>query len=89
MIDWLLRLHPNPLKALFNLLRRPSLSSFDLSNEKVFGTVRVLLLMGFYIGEHLAFLGSKGVISLSPEQIGTAAKWSIRSWTWVLLFVVP
>lgn len=81
MINWLLKLHPNPVKALFSLIRSPRLSAFDLTNERVFSTVRVILLMGFYIGEHLSFLGSKGVISLRPEQIAKLSMWSIRSWT--------
>jgi hypothetical protein len=26
------------------------------------------------------FLGSKGIISLSPQRLATAAKWSVRAW---------
>ena len=80
MIDWLLKIHPRPLHALVNFVLRPSLANFDIRNEKVLNTVRIFLLMGFYVLEHRAWLGSKGVLNLSPEQIGWAMTWSIRSW---------
>lgn len=80
MLDWLLRLHPNPLKALANFFLRPTMANLDLSNEKVFQTIRVLLLSNFYIFEHTAWLGTKGILRLTPEQIGKATMISIRSW---------
>lgn len=80
MLDWLLKLHPKPVTALINFFLRPSLSNFDLTNPKVLDTIRVLLLSGFYIGEHVAWLGAKGVLPISPETIGKAAVISIRSW---------
>lgn len=80
MIDWLLRLHPQPVKALLRLVTQPSLANFDLSNEKVFSTIRVLLLSGFYVCENTAWLANKGVLELAPETVGKLAQWSIRSW---------
>ncbi|KLT41164.1 hypothetical protein CC85DRAFT_276478 [Cutaneotrichosporon oleaginosum] len=80
MLDWLLRLHPNPAKALANFFLRPSLANLDLRNEKVFQTLRVILLSLFYIGEHSVWLGTRGILALTPEQLGTIAKISIRSW---------
>lgn len=79
MIDWLLKLHPRPLDALLSLIRRP-LQALNLGDARVFSTWRVLLLVIFYVGEHLSWLGNKGVLPLAPETIGSVATISIRSW---------
>ncbi|BEI90990.1 uncharacterized protein CcaverHIS019_0310600 [Cutaneotrichosporon cavernicola] len=80
MLDWLLRLHPNPAKALANFFLRPSLANLDLRNEKVFQTLRVILLSIFYVGEHSVWLGTRGILNLTPQQLGFMGKLSIRSW---------
>lgn len=80
MLDWLLRIHPNPLKALANFFLRPSLKNLDIRNEKVFQTVRVILLTVFYLGEHAVWLGTKGILRLTPDQLALAGKLSIRFW---------
>lgn len=79
MVNWLLQLHPRPLEALLSLLRRP-LQALNLSDARVFSTYRVLLLIVFYVGEHVSWLGNKGVLPLAPETIGRVASISIRSW---------
>lgn len=80
MLDWLLRIHPNPLRALANFFLHPSLNNLDITNEKVFQTVRVILLSIFYLGEHTVWLGTKGILRLTPEQLVKAGKISIRCW---------
>lgn len=79
MLDWLLKLHPRPLDALLSLVRRP-LQALNLADNRVFSTYRVLLLISFYVNEHIAWLGNKGVLPLAPETIGRVAMLSIRSW---------
>lgn len=79
MLDWLLKLHPRPLEALLSVVRRP-LQALNLADARVFSTYRVLLLIVFYVGEHVAWLGNKGVLPLAPETIGRVAQVSIRSW---------
>ncbi|GMK53722.1 hypothetical protein CspeluHIS016_0103080 [Cutaneotrichosporon spelunceum] len=80
MLDWLLRLHPNPLKSLVNFFIHPSLSNLDLRNDKVYQTLRVILLSIFYVGEHSVWLGTRRILNLTPEQLSTISKVSIRSW---------
>jgi hypothetical protein len=80
MLSWFLKIHPRPLSALRNLILRPTLANLDPRNPKVLNTIRVLLLSSYYVLEHRAWLGSKGVLNLTPEQIGWAMQWSVRVW---------
>lgn len=80
MLDWLLKLHPRPIHALVNFVIHPSLKNLDIRNDRVLNTVRVLLLSSFYILEHRAWLGTKGILNLTPEQIGWSVQWSVRTW---------
>jgi hypothetical protein len=80
MIDWLLKVHPRPLHALVNFVLKPSLANLDPRNPKVLNTIRIALLTSFYVLEHRTWLGSKGLINLTPEQLTWAMTWSVRSW---------
>lgn len=80
MLDWLLKLHPRPLDALLSLIRRP-LQVLNMGDARVFSTWRVVLLIVFYVGEHITWLANKGILPLAPETIGRVAQISIRSWT--------
>lgn len=80
MIDWLLKLHPQPVKALIGLILHPSRFSLDIRNERVYATIRIIALCGYYIGEHTAWLASQGVLQLQPATVSKIAVWSVRSW---------
>ncbi|KAL1413026.1 hypothetical protein Q8F55_000775 [Vanrija albida] len=80
MIDWLLKLYPQPVKALIGLLLHPSRFSLDIRNERVYATIRIIALCGYYVGEHTAWLASQGVLQLQPATVSKIAVWSVRSW---------
>ncbi|TXT15940.1 hypothetical protein VHUM_00443 [Vanrija humicola] len=80
MIDWLLKLYPRPFKALIGLILHPSRFSLDIRNERVYATIRIIALCGYYIGEHTAWLASQGVLQIKPATVSKIAVWSVRSW---------
>ena len=75
----LLSLHPKPLASLRSLLSF-SHASTALSSAKTLPTLQVLSLLMYYPLEHLAWLGSKGVVPISLQNMGMAQLWSVRFW---------
>ncbi|WVQ72115.1 hypothetical protein IAR50_001660 [Cryptococcus sp. DSM 104548] len=79
VLQWLLTLHPNPLSSLSTLLTPNGLTT-ALQSPKAVSTLQALAILAYYPLEHLSWLASKGVVSMSPEKVGKATLWSVRFW---------
>ena len=79
IIQFLFALHPNPFASLRSLLNLGRIPAY-LSGPKAVPTLQVLALLCYYPLEHLAWLGSKGVVPLTPRGMGIAQLFSVRFW---------
>ncbi|WVF67564.1 hypothetical protein IAT40_002322 [Kwoniella sp. CBS 6097] len=81
ILQWLLAIHPNPLKSLRSLLLSfGSPSSLAQPSEKTLPTLQILSLLAYYPLEHITWLSRKGVVPLSAQRTGLAELWSVRFW---------
>lgn len=76
----MLTLHPRPLVALWRAIVHPTLKNLDPRNPRVFATFHALLMGGYYLFEHIAFLGSKGVLELTGPEVAKYFKYSKLCW---------
>ena len=79
IVQFLFALHPNPLASLSSLLNVSRIPTY-LSSPKALPTMQILALLTYYPLEHVAWLGSKGVIPLTVRQMGIAQLFSVRAW---------
>ncbi|KAL7423857.1 hypothetical protein Q5752_001441 [Cryptotrichosporon argae] len=77
-LQWLLSLHPHPLASLLRLVTAPH--KVNLESPKTLPTLQALSLLAYAPLEHFAWLGSKGVITVSPTTLARASTWSCRFW---------
>ncbi|WVQ95065.1 hypothetical protein IAU59_002157 [Kwoniella sp. CBS 9459] len=81
ILQWLLAIHPNPLKSLRSLLLSfGSPSSLAQPSAKTLPTFQILSLLAYYPLEHVTWLSRKGVLPLSAQRTGLAELWSVRFW---------
>lgn len=52
----------------------------SLRSQKSLPTLQALAMLAYYPLEHLSWLGSKGVLPISPLALSKAALWSVRFW---------
>ncbi|WVO14475.1 hypothetical protein L204_102110 [Cryptococcus depauperatus] len=79
MLQWLLSLHPKPILALKSLLFSGNIVKLFRSKKTV-PTLQALAIILYYPLEHISWLGSKGVVHLSPAKLAMASLWSVRFW---------
>ncbi|AAW44574.2 hypothetical protein CNG01910 [Cryptococcus deneoformans JEC21] len=79
IIQWILSLHPKPLAALKSLLASGDFMQVFMS-QKTLPTLQALAILFYYPLEHVSWLGSKGVLPISPSALSKAALWSVRFW---------
>ncbi|OWZ37750.1 hypothetical protein LQV05_005733 [Cryptococcus neoformans] len=79
IIQWILSLHPRPLAALKSLLISGDFMQV-LGSQKTLPTLQALAILFYYPLEHVSWLGSKGVLPISPLALSKAAIWSVRFW---------
>lgn len=51
-----------------------------LGSQKTLPTLQALAILFYYPLEHVSWLGSKGVLPISPLALSKAAIWSVRFW---------
>ncbi|XAO26054.1 hypothetical protein I312_104888 [Cryptococcus bacillisporus CA1280] len=79
IIQWILSLHPKPLAALKSFLISGNLVQV-FGSQKTLPTLQALAMLAYYPLEHVSWLGSKGVLPISPLALSKAALWSVRFW---------
>ncbi|OCF31528.1 hypothetical protein I317_02137 [Kwoniella heveanensis CBS 569] len=91
ILQWLLAIHPSPLKSLrsFLLSAVTSPSAFlNHPSEKTLPTLQILSLLAYYPLEHITWLSRKGVVPLSVQRTGLAELWSVRFWALYVLLEI-
>ncbi|CAD6573055.1 MAG: hypothetical protein TREMPRED_000717 [Tremellales sp. Tagirdzhanova-0007] len=87
IIQYLFALHPRPLASLASLLNVTHILTY-FNGPKTLPTLQIVSLLCYYPLEHLAWLGSKGVIPLSVRGIGIAQLLSVRFWALYVLLEI-
>ncbi|ODN83686.1 hypothetical protein L202_01782 [Cryptococcus amylolentus CBS 6039] len=79
VLQSLLALHPKPLTSLLTLLSPDGLAK-ALQSPKAISTLQCLAILAYYPLEHVSWLATKGIISMSPQKVGKATLWGVRFW---------